>query len=102
MQRDTGLTVFFGDYHYKGISSQCNKYSGQLPVRLPHRMEIEPPSFSQGCQIFGKQEINLFTSCLSHQVPQCIALIVDPFIQDTGAMQQNWSNKLLCAIPPSI
>ena len=65
-------------------------------------MEIESPSFSEGCQIFGKPEINLFTSCLSHQVPQYIALMVDPFIQDTDAMQQNWWNKLLYAFPPSI
>ena len=35
---------------------------------------------------------------VTHQVPQCIAWLLDPFSQVTDVMQQNWSKKFTVCV----
>lgn len=61
---------------------------------------MNPQVFLKIYKTFGKPEIDLFASRLSHQVPQYNGWMPDPFSQGTDAMQQNWLKKLLYAFSP--
>ena len=102
-QRDIGLSVFSENKHYSRISSQCNKYSGRLPVKsgeTPFRMKIKYPSFSQDLQNIWKTKDR----------PICILSLTSSYsiqCMDVRSIQSghrcnatNWSKKLLYAFPP--
>lgn len=46
------------------------------------------------------EEVDLFASRLTHQLPHYVAWRQDPYSQATDAMQQDWSQKFLYAFPP--
>ena len=97
-----GLSVYLEDHHHsRNLPSVMN-----TQVDLQSRQDKDPSEWKMNahvflkiCQIFGKPEIYLFASRLSHRAPQYTAWMPDLFSQGTDAMQQIWSKKLLFVFP---
>ena len=62
--------------------------------------KLHPTIFMKLCQIRGTQEVDLFTSRVSHQLPLYISWRIDSFSQDRDAFQISWIHKFVYAFPP--
>ena len=51
-------------------------------------------------QIFGPLEVDLFTSCLIHQLPHFFSWRIDPLAEAVDAFQQDWKKVKGYANPP--
>ena len=66
------------------------------------RKNHQPNVFWVLSQLLGSLTIDLFASCLWHQITQCIAWHSDAYIQEIDAMIQIWNMGLPSAFPPCI
>ena len=64
--------------------------------------KLHPWLFKQICLTHGTPEVDLFASRTSHQIQTYMSLKPDPNCIAVDALQQDWSQGVLYAFPPSI
>ena len=62
--------------------------------------KLNESCFQKICKAFGKPDIDLFASRISHQLPKYMSWRPDPGSCAVDALQQSWTHRALYAFPP--